>query len=163
MKSLTYFFTIAIFSTVFIYPSATLARGTDSCGGYTSTGNPFDCCTHKDKTAGNCTWWAWKQAKDNWGESPVSSGSPSSWVSNSKANKIFAVSTDVQNPSIAVSSAHVAWVTGSYDKCLSKDKKGKCTKYEKRITGTEMNCPDQYKAQGTFDYKASSYQYIYKK
>ena len=31
MKSLTYLFTIAIFSTVFIYPTATLAGGTDSC------------------------------------------------------------------------------------------------------------------------------------
>lgn len=159
MKTSKHLILATLLSVAFIYP--TTSKAVDSCGGYSSSGNPFPCCTHKDGTAGNCTWWAWKKSKGEWGEAPVSKGNAGTW--SSKISKNFAVSSSVKTPSIAESSGHVAWVTGSYEKCLSKDKKGKCTKYETRITGSEMNCPDAYQAQGSFDYKASSYKYIYKK
>ncbi|WP_462156411.1 CHAP domain-containing protein [Pseudoalteromonas piscicida] len=48
---------------------ASQSQAVDYCGGQTSINNPFPCCTSADEVEGNCTWFAWKKAKDVWGHS----------------------------------------------------------------------------------------------
>ena len=35
----------------------------NQCIGQQSDGNPYAC-----DSGGNCTWWGWKMARDNWGD-----------------------------------------------------------------------------------------------
>lgn len=46
----------------------------DKCGDYPSDGNPFPC-----SNGGNCTWWAWKMAKDSWGIDFPARGNANTW------------------------------------------------------------------------------------
>ena len=155
------FFNIYTLIALFCSLSASTALAVDTCGSFTIKDNPFPCCTHTDKSKGNCTWWAWKKAMDQWKIAPVSKGNAGTWATN-KSSK-FSVSDKPRKDSIVEFSGHVAWVTSVYDKCIKTDKKGKCTATQQRIKGTEMNCPDQYQAYGAFDYPAASKKYIYKK
>jgi surface antigen len=91
------------------------AVAVSSCAGYTSSGNPYPCCTN-----GNCTWWSWKMAKDNWGISLPSWGNAQSWATNAQ-NAGYTVSSSPAAGTIAVNTTasvggvvygHVAWVTG---------------------------------------------------
>ena len=150
--------TLFAISTVFCFSSAysISAVAVDKCGGFTSKGDPFPCCTGKGTNDANCTWWAWKKAKDQWGEAPVSSGNAGTW--SGKKGKNFSVSTDARSPSVVEFGSHVAWVESVFNSC---DKKGKnCVK---KITVSEMNCFKPYQAQGSATYTASGKNYIYKK
>jgi|SRR5215213_4947214 len=96
------------------------------CGGQSSTGNPYPCCDNNknssvgDSSDGNCTWWAWKMAKDNWGHSLPGWSNAKTW--DDYARPINKASGYVVLPvptarSIAVSETyggsfgHVGWVT----------------------------------------------------
>lgn len=87
------------------------AQGTNTCSGYTSTGNPYPCCS-----AGNCTWWAWKMAKDNWAD-PLPSYSwhyAWQWKGAAKTDHYGVASTPAVG-TIGVNTTvngtgHVAWV-----------------------------------------------------
>jgi surface antigen len=97
-----------------------------SCGGYSSTGDPYPCCDNNvnssvtDKNDGNCTWWAWKMAQDNWGHGLPAWSNANTW--DDYARPINKTTGYVVLPvptvrSIAVSETyggsrgHVAWVT----------------------------------------------------
>lgn len=84
-----------------------------SCGGYTSYENPYPCKSACSKN-GNCTWWAWKSAKEIWGVSLPKWGNASSWAKNAKRAG-YTVSFTPEVNTIAVSTrgknGHVAWVT----------------------------------------------------
>ncbi len=94
-------------------PSATYAQATSNCAGYYSNSNPYPCCTN-----GNCTWWAWKMANENWGQQlgvrGNNWGNASSWLSRARSNH-FGVRTVPAPGTVAVNSytsgyGHVAWV-----------------------------------------------------
>jgi surface antigen len=118
----------------------------NTCGGQTSTGNPLPCCD----TGGNCTWWAWKMAKEaNWPAIPT--GNANTWDDTAKANKnLYNTSTVPTVGAIAVKESspytcsingksvkngcdtgHVVYITG-----IVKDKKGNITD----VTTSEMSC-----------------------
>jgi surface antigen len=86
--------------------------GATSCGGQSSPGNPYPCCSN----GGNCTWWVWKQAKDVWGVSLPGMGNANTWASYARSYGYPVSSTPTIN-TIAVSLkgatgwGHVAWVT----------------------------------------------------
>ena len=57
---------VGVETTVTVSSSDQLAPS-NTCAGETSPGNPYccpgeDCCQDK----GNCVWWAWKMARENW-------------------------------------------------------------------------------------------------
>lgn len=139
---------------------ATSAFAVNTCGGYSSSGNPFPCCDNNgngktsDSIDGNCTWYAWKAAKDYWGQAPPVTGAPSKWISQAKTSSKFTSTTTPTKNAIAVgitasNPTHVAWVTS-----VSGSK----------ITVNEMNCGGKYKSgKKSATYSASSFKYIKKK
>lgn len=92
--------------------------GDDSCLGQSSPGNPYWCYGK-----GNCTWWVWKMAKDNWGD-PL--GAPGKWgdakywaggaqnagytISTEPAANTIAVNTTVYSAAAGYTTGHVAYV-----------------------------------------------------
>ena len=63
---------LAIMAALVIVPIA--HAGDDTCGGQKSKGNPLSCCPN----GGNCTWWAWKMAKEaGWKAIPI--GNANTW------------------------------------------------------------------------------------
>jgi surface antigen len=62
--------------------------GAPKCGGESSDGNPYRCCSTKgltyDDAIGNCVWYAWKAAKDNMGLSLPKWGDAGQWLSGAK-------------------------------------------------------------------------------
>lgn len=86
-----------------------LSSGTSSCCGYSSSKNPYACCSK-----GNCTWWAWKEAKDKWNESLPGCGNAGTWKSCLKG-KGYPWKSKPSSKTIAINSwvgntGHVAWV-----------------------------------------------------
>ncbi len=85
-----------------------------SCCSLNSTGNPYPCSC--GTSTGNCTWSAWKSAKDNWGWSLPGFGNAANWANAARANHILVLSTAATN-TIAVNSTaagglgHVCYVT----------------------------------------------------
>lgn len=92
--------------------------GDDRCGGQYSAGNPYYCCSN----GGNCTWWAWRQAKNAWGDFPTWTGNAKDWARvlgaspyNYPVSSTPAVGTIACNTTASadgVVNGHVAWVTG---------------------------------------------------
>jgi surface antigen len=82
---------------------------------YTSIGNPYSCCA-----AGDCTWWAWKEAADNWGIHLPPWGNASTWVKDARAagfivNAIpapFTIGVNVTQYDAAIkqTDGHLVWV-----------------------------------------------------
>lgn len=88
-----------------------------SCGGIYDSANPFPCCSN----GGNCTWWAWHMAHNNWGITATNSPSLRDarfWASDASANGFPvtpspAVNTIAVNTTASVGGivyGHVAWV-----------------------------------------------------
>jgi CHAP domain len=93
--------------------SSTLLRAGDSvCLNYQSSGNPYLCYA----PTGNCVWWAWKEAKDNWGVALPPWGNASKWAASAKSagytvSPTPAVGTIAVNTKVANGDGHVTWVT----------------------------------------------------
>lgn len=111
MRSMTVWILIVVMC--LMTPSAVSAQATNSCAGYYSSNNPYPCCTD-----GNCTWWSWKMANENWGQQLGVRGSnwgdARSWLSRARSNH-FGVKTTPAPGTVAVNSyingyGHVAWV-----------------------------------------------------
>src|SRR4051794_976438 len=51
-----------------------------NCLGQATTGNPYSCFGN-----GNCVWWAWKMAKDNWGDPLRKWGDAKYWADGARA------------------------------------------------------------------------------
>src|ERR1700733_12105466 len=91
-----------------IYPAVALAQASNTCGNQVEKGDIYPCCSN----GGNCTWWAWKEAKDFWGVSLLNWGSANQWASNLEGSG-YSLSPVPSVNTIAVSTNHdhVAWVT----------------------------------------------------
>lgn len=87
------------------------AGPSNSCGGYYSSGNPYPCC----KNGGNCTWWAWKMAKGNWGVSLPSWGDAYQWLNNA-GNSGYQTTTTPEVNSIAINTTAMATINGKRQK-----------------------------------------------
>ncbi|MEK7845733.1 MAG: CHAP domain-containing protein, partial [Nitrospinota bacterium] len=85
------------------------AAGTSSCG--ESYGNPYPCC----KNGGNCTWWAWKMAKENWRVSLPIWGDAYQWLNNAESSGYQTTPTPEVN-SIAVNTTAMATINGKRQK-----------------------------------------------
>ena len=124
--------------------------GATSCGGYTSAGNIYPCCSN----GGNCTWWTWKSAKEIWGVSLPRWGNANTWATNAAKTVGYTVSSTPAVNTIAVSTSgtygHVAWVTRIVD--------------ASRIEVSEMACGYYYGAK-TKTYAKTYFNggFIYKK
>jgi len=103
----------------FDFGGAVLAYGTaraeSSCLNQTSSGNPYGCFGN-----GNCVWWGWKMAKDNWGAPLPKWGDAKFWADGArdagysvnttpKVNDL-AVNTTVFSPAAGRVTGHVAYV-----------------------------------------------------
>lgn len=94
---------------------AQTVRAEDTCMGQSSPGNPYGCYG-----SGNCVWWAWKMAKENWGDPLAKWGDAKNWadrardagytVSSWPAPNTIAVNTYVYSPGAGYTTGHVAWV-----------------------------------------------------
>ncbi|MBF0290517.1 MAG: carboxypeptidase regulatory-like domain-containing protein [Nitrospinae bacterium] len=127
------------FAMLFLVAGATTAQGVDKCGDVESPGNPQGCCNNLTGqfpgTDGNCTWWAWAQAKTNWGISLPMRKHASTWANEAKKPGSGLTVLSPTNPAantIAVKlvgdgypRGHVAWVTS-----VDGDS----------VTYSEMNC-----------------------
>jgi surface antigen len=91
------------------------ALGATTCLNQTSTGNPYSC-----SSGGNCTWWAWKMARENWGDPLLKWGDAKLWADGArKANYTVdttptvgavAVNTTVYSAAAGYITGHVAYV-----------------------------------------------------
>lgn len=90
------------------------------CGGINSPGNPFPCCCNN----GNCTWYAWHRAQQEWGVNLVDygvRGRARVWADQARSRGLR-VDSAPQEGAIAVSTTiypaygHVAWVLRVYEK-----------------------------------------------
>lgn len=136
------FLLVACFGLTF----SAFGQAMDKCNVYVSPGNPYPCCDNdgggylgtKD---GNCTWWAWKRAKEVWGSMPINSsgnyvswGSAGVWATNAR-NSGYQVLTSPAPESVGVrTTGHVVWVT--------------TVNTDGTIGTTEMNCGYPNLAQG---------------
>ncbi len=89
---------------------AVAKSATSSCCGYSSSSNPYPCCN----SLGNCTWWAWKQAKEEWGKKLPSWGNAGRWAANARSSGYPVKGTPKSN-TIGVNTwiagtGHVTWV-----------------------------------------------------
>lgn len=111
MKKIT--ITISFLVVLFLASGSALAD--DRCLGQSSAGNPYGCFGN-----GNCVWWAWKMAKDNWGDPLIKWGDARFWadgamragyqVSSSPARNTIAVNTTVFSSGAGRVTGHVAYV-----------------------------------------------------
>jgi surface antigen len=91
------------------------ARADNSCLSQSSSGNPYGCFGN-----GNCVWWGWKMAKDNWGDPLLKWGDAKNWadgarnagyrVDNVPAVNALAVNTYVFSAAAGYITGHVAYV-----------------------------------------------------
>jgi surface antigen len=99
--------------------------GVPPCGGKCGFNNPYPCCDN----GGNCTYWAWHQACNNWFSNGMTeNGNANTWADRAR-QKGFPVKPDPSPGTIGVNIngtyGHVAWVEkveGDY------------------VTVSEMNC-----------------------
>lgn len=165
--------TTLVVAVAVLLTAASSHAGANYCGGYSSAGNPFACCdnngdgTMDSSIDGNCTWWAWREAKNDWGKTPPVTGGPSSWISQAKA-KGFKTSSTPAKKTIGVKSNHVVWVKDVQARMeWNKKKKKWVDSGQKDIIVSEMNCgPGKKWASGKKDnitYPAENFKFIYKK
>lgn len=98
--------------------------GSATCSGESSPGNPYYCYRYDqvNSSGGNCTWLAWKYARENWGDPlgnfdpavRVSWGNANNWA-NAARSRGYVVDSLPARHTIAVSNTlhslgHVAWV-----------------------------------------------------
>lgn len=146
---------LIIISLLLVLP--VFGQASNTCNAYTSIGNPYPCCDNDgDKNQngpkdGNCTWWAWKRAKETWGNMPSVSwgGAGYSWVTYAR-NAGYQVLTSPAPESIGITSGHVAWV--------------ETVNTNQNIGTTEMNCGYPTLPQGgwkdrSFTYFTAGYVY----
>lgn len=80
-----------------------------SCSGFLSPNNPYPCC----RNGGNCTYWAWEMARQNWGVSLPRWGHAKDWAAAAK-NAGYPVKSTPAVGTLAVRKSgtfgHVAWV-----------------------------------------------------
>jgi hypothetical protein len=87
------------------------ANFTLSCDGEFSPGNPYPCCG----SGGNCTYWAWEMARQQWNRNLRRWGNARDWADAAQRDG-FVVNSSPAVGSMAVNStsanglAHVAWV-----------------------------------------------------
>jgi surface antigen len=76
----------------------TAAHAVTSCGGQSSPGNPFPCCSN----GGNCTWWAYKKATETgkWNVTPM--GNAHTWVAAARKSPAYLVSKEPVANSVGV-------------------------------------------------------------
>jgi hypothetical protein len=126
---------VAVMSVIFVLTAGVCEVNAweDTCGGFISCGNVYDCCNNgTDEEDGNCTWWAWKMMADRWGYRAPSWGNAGlSWLTGAK-NAQLPTGDTPRVGSIFVRSGHVGYVV----------QVGGSTIY-----ATEMNCG--YKTQYT--------------
>jgi surface antigen len=81
------------------------------CCGYSSSGNPYPCSCSSKPNTGNCTWWAWKKARDEWGRNLPGWGDARYWADRARTGG-YPVKSTAKAGTIAVSSTynHVCWV-----------------------------------------------------
>ena len=105
--------TISLLILLFATGGTVLAENT--CLGQRSEGNPYGCFGN-----GNCVWWAWKMAKENWGDPLIKWGDARLWadgalranykVSSTPARNTLAVNTTVYSAAAGRVTGHVAYV-----------------------------------------------------
>jgi surface antigen len=108
-------FVVSIFTVLLVGQATVLAD--NSCLGQTSVGNPYSCFGK-----GNCVWWGWKMAKDNWGDPLQKWGDAKYWadgarramytVDSTPAVNTLAVNTTVYSAAAGYITGHVAYVVG---------------------------------------------------
>ena len=87
------------------------AQAASTCGGQTENGDIYP-CNPPCSNSSNCTWWAWKEAKDIWGRTLPNWGNAGQpWITGA-ANSGYIISPVPALNTIAVSSSigHVAWI-----------------------------------------------------
>ena len=92
--------------------SVVYAANANYCGNQSSSGNPFSC--DPPSNGGNCTWWAWKMASENWRVDLPTRGNAAGWAKEA-AQAGYRVSLAPAVGTIGVSSTlgkygHVFWV-----------------------------------------------------
>jgi surface antigen len=113
------------------------AYAVDTCGGQTSVANPLPCCSN----GGNCTWWAWKKARDS-GWYAIPTGNAYTWNDTALQSPAYKVSASPTVGAVAVKEiatgyplGHVGWVTG-----LVKNSAGAVT----AVKTSQMACGGAY-------------------
>ncbi|TMP83305.1 hypothetical protein CWB73_02195 [Pseudoalteromonas phenolica] len=147
-KLFTTFLISSVFSTMF---ASQALQAQERCGNFTSSGNPFPCCDNNkngselDSVDGNCTWFAWKMAKDNWGYSLEQRTSAWRWdmdhhrAQNRESGYIFSKipkpgTVAIQDRSSKNRYGHVAWIDEVYGNQLLV-KEQNCFKEEQNEDG----------------------------
>ncbi|HSW29416.1 MAG TPA: hypothetical protein VLH75_08055 [Longimicrobiales bacterium] len=109
--------------------------GEDNCGFPTvvsSPMNPYRCRAIPCENGGNCVWWAWHMAHENWNYSlPWPRGDASSWVQGARDAGLDTSQVYSRN-TIYTKGNHVAWVLDREPDC----KDGKLVGF----WVSEMNC-----------------------
>jgi surface antigen len=121
MRTVQRLFAIALAVAVLSTAGSQALAGDNWCCNQNSTGNPYLCYS-----TGNCVWWAWKMAKDNWGDPLPMRRSARYWADDARLNG-YIVSSEPAPNTIAVNTTytdrygnrygHVAWVqsvSGNY-------------------------------------------------
>jgi len=106
---------IALTLVSILFVASGKAAAEDNCLGQSSPGNPYNCFGN-----GNCPWWAWKMAKDNWGDPLRKWGDAKYWadgarnagytVDTTPAVNAIAVNPYVFSPAAGYTTGHVAYV-----------------------------------------------------
>lgn len=128
-----------LFAGMMVMSGVTLsAQASSTCGGQTENGNIYP-CNPPCANSSNCTWWAWKEAKDFWGiPLPNWGNAGQSWITGA-ANSGYIISPVPATYTIAVNNSvgHVAWVKQIPNYSAMQ------------VTVSEQNCGNY--ASGTFD------------
>lgn len=127
---------------------ATASAKASGCCGYSSSDNPYPCCG----SLGNCTWWAWKQAKDEWSKKIPKWGDAKSWARNARASG-YPVKSTPKKDTIGVNT----WVAGTGHVVWVKSVSGST------VSVTEMNWCSSCKKEKTYPKSWFDGGYIYKK
>lgn len=103
--------TISVAALVVVFFTATPVSAVNTCGGITSVGDPYPCCSNN----GNCTFYAWAMAKKYWGFNLPAWGNASNWLTSAR-NAGYPIWSLPPANSIGVNTTalgglgHVAWV-----------------------------------------------------
>jgi surface antigen len=132
---------------------AAVSSNVATCGGLSSPRNPFPC-----NNGGNCVWFAWKMASDQWGIDFPARGNANTWVNSATAN-VFRVLPTPALSTIAVNTTqkditgtvagHVGWVVSSSGNTV-------CTQEMSwGVPGMKTACRDRSYWNGGFIYPPS--------
>lgn len=143
---------------------------TNSCGTENTKNSPYPCCdndlngSYLNKKDGNCTWWAWKKARDNWKVELNNWNNAYEWDKKAKNDKCEIKDTPQSDV--------IAQWNKTVKSCV-KYKNGKCKEYKDVETGhvawvhsvdygkkrawiSEMQCLEN-KKDGGLNYRYSYY------